>query len=285
VRAAPADTFEDRRHLTSRPDFRHVRVTTDTTTSRFNTNAKEITVKDPHERQPRVVAYTRVSTREQADSGLGLAAQREKLTDETVRREWPDVLWVMDDGVSATTAAAARPRLGPVLMDMRDGDVLVVTRLDRLSRSVHDFAGLLSVSMGRGWSIVALDLGIDTTTPTGALIAHMVVAIAQWEASMIALRTKEGLAQSPKRLGRAKGSPKTGGRKQSPIPATTEAQVRHLTGLRMSPREIADALNEFGVPSLRGARWHRESVRRLIDRLAAMDAPAGDTIVGEEAPA
>jgi DNA invertase Pin-like site-specific DNA recombinase len=214
----------------------------------------------------RVVAYTRVSTREQADSGLGLAAQREKLTDETARRDWPDVRWVVDDGVSATTAAADRPNLGPALRDMREGDVLVVTRLDRLSRSVHDFAGLLSVAIGRGWAIVALDLGIDTTTPTGALIAHMVVAIAQWEAAMIALRTKEGLAQSPKRLGRAPGLPPVGGGKPAPVQPQVAAVVRDALAQGLSPRRVADRLNEYGLPSPRGGRWHRESVRRLVAR-------------------
>jgi DNA invertase Pin-like site-specific DNA recombinase len=236
----------------------------------------------------RVVAYRRVSTREQADSGLGLAAQRERIADEIARRGWDGVLWVEDDGISARTPTARRPNLGPALAAMCEGDVLVVAKLDRLSRSVHDFAGLLSAASGRGWAVVVLDLGIDTTTPTGALIAHMVVAIAQWEAEMIGLRTKEGLAQTTKPLGRPKGQPKTGGRTPSPIPPTTEAQVRHLAALDMSPRAIADALNEFGVPSLRGGRWHRESVRRLLARpeFAAADAiDAGDMIVREEVAA
>lgn len=222
----------------------------------------------------RVVLYRRVSTKEQADSGLGLAAQRERLADEADRRAWESPEWVTDEGVSAKTPAADREHLGPALAAMGEGDVLVVARLDRLSRSVHDFAGLLTRATGRGWSVVALDLGIDTTTPTGELIAHMVVAIAQWEASMIALRTKEGLAQSSKPLGRPKGRPKTGGRRAAPIPATTEAQVRHLVGLDLSPQRIADRLNEFGVPSLGGGRWHRESVRRLLARLAADAADA-----------
>jgi DNA invertase Pin-like site-specific DNA recombinase len=215
----------------------------------------------------RVILYRRVSTKEQAESGLGLAAQRERLREEAGRRGWADdVEWVTDEGVSARTPAAEREHLGPALAGMREGDVLVVAKLDRLSRSVHDFAGLLMRATGRGWSVVALDLGIDTTTPTGELIAHMVVAIGQWEASMIGLRTCEGLAETDKPLGRPKGRPKTGGRKASPIPATTAAQVRHLVGLDLSPQRIADRLNEFGVPSLGGGRWHRESVRRLLAR-------------------
>jgi DNA invertase Pin-like site-specific DNA recombinase len=237
----------------------------------------------------RVVLYTRVSTKEQAESGLGLAAQREKLADESGRRDWRGPVWVTDEGVSAKVPAALRPNLGPEIAAMGGGDVLVVAKLDRLSRSVHDFAGLLSRSMVQGWSVVALDLNIDTTTPTGALIAHMVVAIAQWEAEMISLRTREGLAQSTKRLGRAPGLPAVGGGKPSAIPPTTVATLRHLIGLRMSPREIADALNEFGVPSLRGKRWHRESVRRVMARPefadAALPATVADIIRGVEAAA
>lgn len=218
----------------------------------------------------RVVAYRRVSTREQADSGLGLGAQRQRLADEIERRDdWRgrEVVWVTDEGVSGGTRAADRPELGPEIAAMGDDDVLVVAKLDRLSRSVQDFAHLLDRAGGEGWAVAALDLGIDTTTPTGELIAHMVVAIAQWEARMIGLRTKEGLAETDKPLGRPRGLPKTGGRTASPIPATTEATVRHLLDLDLSPRMIADRLNEFGVPSLRGATWHRESVRRLLARM------------------
>lgn len=214
----------------------------------------------------RVVLYRRVSTGEQAESGLGLAAQRERLADEADRRGWGSPEWVTDEGVSARTPAAERDELGPALAGMGEGDVLVVAKLDRLSRSVHDFAGLLTRATGRGWSVVALDLGIDTTTPTGELIAHMVVAIAQWEAAMIALRTREGLAQSSKRLGRAPGLPAVGGGKPAPVPAGVEAVVRDALAADLTPQRIADRLNEYGLPSLRGGRWHRESVRRLLAR-------------------
>jgi DNA invertase Pin-like site-specific DNA recombinase len=214
----------------------------------------------------RVVLYRRVSTKEQAESGLGLDAQRERLADEADRRGWTSPEWVTDEGVSARTPAAERENLGPALAAMGGGDVLVVAKLDRLSRSVHDFAGLLTRATGRGWSVVALDLGIDTTTPTGELIAHMVVAIAQWEASMIALRTKEGLAQSGKRLGRAPGLPAVGGGRPLPVPAGVEAVVRDAQAEGLSPRRIAERLNSYGLPSLRGGAWHRESVRRLLAR-------------------
>jgi DNA invertase Pin-like site-specific DNA recombinase len=233
----------------------------------------------------RVVAYTRVSTREQADSGLGLAAQRQRLTDETVRREWLDVRWVADEGVSAKVPASARPNLGPELAAMGAGDVLVVAKLDRLSRSVHDFASLLARAEREGWAVAALDLGIDTTTPTGELIAHMVVAVAQWERRMIGLRTREGLAETDKPLGRPKGRPKTGGRTPSPIPPQVAAVVRDAACEGLSPTATAARLNEYGLKSLRGKRWHPESVRRLVDRLAAEDAGAADTITSEEVAA
>jgi DNA invertase Pin-like site-specific DNA recombinase len=87
----------------------------------------------------RAVLYRRVSTN---DQGLGLAAQREPLAAEAGRRGWV-AEWVTDEGVGGSIDAADRPALGPAMEYLRQGDVLAVARLDRLSRSLHDLAGLI----------------------------------------------------------------------------------------------------------------------------------------------
>jgi DNA invertase Pin-like site-specific DNA recombinase len=215
------------------------------------------------------VLYTRVSTTEQADSGLGLAAQREWLADEAKRRDRPQVKWVTDEGVSGGVDAADRPALGPALDGMGPGDVLVVTKLDRLSRSLHDFTGLLRRSEREGWGVVCLDPQIDTTTPNGLLVVHVLMAVSQWECETIGQRIREGLAQSEKRLGRKPGLPPVGAaaRPPAPVPSRVEAMVRDARSEGLSQRAIADRLNGYEIPSLRGGRWHRESVRRLLVRL------------------
>lgn len=224
----------------------------------------------------RAVLYRRVSTREQEDRGLGMAAQEVALsgwTDSRAGGDWLPV-WVEDPGVSGSVAADERPGLGPELAAMRPGDALVVAKLDRLSRSVLDFSRILTLATEGGWSIVVLDLGVDMTTPNGRLIAHILAAVAEWERHMISIRIREGLAQSKKRLGRPPGSAPTSPAPPAPVPERTEAMVRDALAEGLSPQRVADRLNRYGVPSLRGGRWHRESVRRLVARLDVAGAGA-----------
>jgi DNA invertase Pin-like site-specific DNA recombinase len=209
------------------------------------------------------ILYQRVSTDDQAN---GLAAGLDRLKAEARRRGWRTRI-VVDEGVSGGVSAEDRPHLGPALDSLKAGDILAVAKLDRLSRSVLDFARILRRAESEGWSLAVLDLGIDTTTPQGKLIAHMVVAVAQWEKEMIGLRIKEGMAQSDKCFGRSAGDPPIGGGVLSKLPAEVTAVVTDLHQAGKSPGAIADRLNAYGHRSLRGKRWHRTSVRRLLSRL------------------
>jgi len=114
----------------------------------------------------KVIGYLRVSTREQADSGLGLDAQRRTISDEADRRGW-EVEWLVDDGRSARNLN--RPALVEALALLKRGnaEALVVAKLDRLSRSVSDFAAVLATASKQRWAVVALDLGVDTSHPSG----------------------------------------------------------------------------------------------------------------------
>jgi DNA invertase Pin-like site-specific DNA recombinase len=216
----------------------------------------------------RAVLYRRVSTEEQS---LGLAAQLDPLKEEAKRRRWNAEV-VTDEGVSGGTPVDERPRLGPALSSLREGDVVAVAKLNRLSRSLIDFAGLLARAESQGWSLAVPDLGIDTITPRGKLIAHMIVAVGQWEREMIGLQIREGLAKSPNRPGRRPGLPAVGGGKPAAVPAEVAEVVADLREAGNSPNVIAERLNAYGHKSLRGGRWHRTSVRRLLTRLDAAAA-------------
>jgi DNA invertase Pin-like site-specific DNA recombinase len=219
-----------------------------------------------HEGQLRAVAYLRVSTAEQADSGAGLDAQRSTVLREAQRRDWNLVAVEVDAGASGKSLSG-RPALDEALDAVRSGraDVLVVAKLDRLSRSVADFAALLDRAQREGWGLVALDLGVDTTTPAGELVANVMAAVAQWERRTIGQRTKEGLAAkkaSGVRLGR---------------PAVLSRDVvqricdRRSAGLTL--QAIADELNAEGVPTARGTGpWRVSSVAALLRSGAATTA-------------
>lgn len=83
-------------------------------------------------------------------------------------------------------------------------DGIVVAKLDRLSRSVSDFAGVLELARTRKWALVAIDLGVDTSTPTGELVANVMMSVAQWEHRVIGERTSAAM-QAAKRQGRHMG--------------------------------------------------------------------------------
>lgn len=142
----------------------------------------------------RAVGYVRVSTQEQVASGAGLDVQRAVINAEVERRGWVLRQVFSDEGVSGKSLK--RPGLSEAVDLLRAGevDVLVVSKLDRLSRSVIDFAGLLEQATKQGWVIVVLDIGVDMTTPHGRFIAHVMSASAQWERELIGQRTKEALA-------------------------------------------------------------------------------------------
>ena len=205
-----------------------------------------------------VVAYIRVSTEEQADSGLGLEAQRTAIAAECERRGWELGETFEDAGVSGKTLAG-RPALERALGAVQSGQAgaLVVAKLDRLSRSLLDFAALMEQARRQGWALVALDLGVDTTTPAGEMMANVMATFAQFERRLIGQRTKDALAVKRGqgvRLGRPR--------------LVEQAVVDRIVGERAggsSLRAIAEGLNQCGVPTAQGgARWHASTVKAIL---------------------
>lgn len=204
-----------------------------------------------------VLGYLRVSTEEQARSGLGLGAQRQVIQAEADRRGW-NLDWATDDGYSAKDLK--RPALAAALAELQAGDALVVAKLDRLSRSLVDFAGLMERAQREGWALVALDLGVDTTTPSGEMMANVMAAFAHYERRLIGQRTKDAL-QELKRQGVRLGRPVL-------LPAETRQHVVALHGKGLSLRAVAAALNGQGVPTVGGGPWHGSTVRGVLHSVA-----------------
>ena len=147
------------------------------------------------QRSSLVIGYLRVSPEEQAVSGLGLADQRAVIAADAARRGWSNVEFLSDEGFSAKNLS--RPAIAAALDMLRKGQasVLVVSKLDRLSRSLLDFATLMDRAKREGWQLVVLDLAIDTTIPSGALMANVMAAFAEYERQLIGARTSAALQQ------------------------------------------------------------------------------------------
>lgn len=210
----------------------------------------------------RAIAYVRVSTHEQAESGLGLAAQEARLRDECKHRGWRLLTVIRDEGISGSTID--RPGLKRALEMLAAGraDVLLVTKLDRLSRSVIDFNELLhwfKVDMRDECKLVALDLGIDTSTASGELVANLMATIAQWERRVIGERTRAALA-ALKAQGKQAGRPAVD---DHPDLVARIRAMREQQGF--SYHAICRALNDEGVPTIRGgAIWRPSAIQSVL---------------------
>src|ERR1017187_2177914 len=142
------------------------------------------------------IGYVRVSTGRQADSGAGLDAQRRAILAEAERRGWSaaDMQFITE---TATGANARRPGLELAREALASGEAsaLVVSKMDRLSRSLLDFASIMQEAQKQGWALIALDSPIDLTTPIGEAVATVIMAFAQLERSMIGERTSDELPE------------------------------------------------------------------------------------------
>jgi DNA invertase Pin-like site-specific DNA recombinase len=208
-----------------------------------------------------MIGYLRVSTDEQAASGLGLAAQRDTITRYADAHGW-DIVWYEDAGVSAKSLD--RPALQEALTRLhpkkRDVDGLLVAKLDRLSRSVHDFSGLLKLANARKWSVVAIDLGVDTSTPTGKLVANVMMSVAEWEREIIGARTSAAM-QAAKRQGKRFGFP-------SALPDATGTRLMELRRTH-TLAATAEALNAEALTTATGDAWSVNTVAKVHKRLTA----------------
>ncbi|MFC6252853.1 recombinase family protein [Pseudophaeobacter arcticus] len=139
-----------------------------------------------------IIGYARVSTTDQ-----NLDAQTDALTAAGAER-------LFSERVSG--AKAERLELDKMLDQLRDGDVVVVTKYDRLARSLRDLLDIVEAIKERGAGFRSLAEDIDTTTPAGELIFHVFASIAHFERRRIAERTREGLEAARKR-GRIGGRP------------------------------------------------------------------------------
>jgi DNA invertase Pin-like site-specific DNA recombinase len=209
----------------------------------------------------RVTGYVRVSTEEQAVSGAGLEAQRRAILAECKRRGWELVETIEDAGYSAKDLK--RPGVQEALRALEAGDAkaLVVAKLDRLSRSMLDFAALMATAQKQHWALVALDCAVDTSTPAGEAMAHVLATFGQFERRLIGQRTKEALA--------VKNAKRYQARRSVHRPAGGRASHRARScAWRLAARDRRQLERQQGADRLRGKQWYASTVRAVLARTA-----------------
>jgi DNA invertase Pin-like site-specific DNA recombinase len=147
---------------------------------------------------------------------------------------------------------------------------LVVSKLDRLSRSLLDFTALMDRAQREHWGLVALDLGMDMGTPAGEAMANVMATFGQLERRLIGQRTKEALAQKRK-SGVVLGRPRS-------MPDDVRARIVAERASGRSLKAIADGLNQESVATAQGgSRWHPSTVAGVV---RSSTEPAGPGSAG-----
>lgn len=139
------------------------------------------------------IGYARVSTKDQ-----NLSLQLDALKKEGCEKIFQE---------KATGGNADREELKKLLEHLREGDIVVIWKLDRLGRSLRDLVNLVTDIQAKGAGLKSLNDSIDTTTPQGKLTFHLFAALAEFEREIIRERTKAGL-ESARARGRVGGRPK-----------------------------------------------------------------------------
>lgn len=213
------------------------------------------------------IVYCRVSTQEQADSGLGLEAQEQRCRAYCVANGWPIAGLYIDAGISAKSID--RPQLQHALAALTPNSVLVVLKLDRLTRSVADLQPLSEQLIRAGAEWVSVQEKFDTSTATGRLMLRMILELSQWEREVIGERTSSALQQKKRRKERLGTTPlgfHTVEKQVVAIPEeqATVARARELRYQGLSMRKIAAVLTNEGHKTKRGGKWQAETIAKIL---------------------
>lgn len=206
-----------------------------------------------------VFGYARVSRRDQS-----VENQRQEIE----RAGYQVEFWYADEGISGSSAAAQRPQFKLLLDRIRQGEMLVVSKLDRLGRDAQDVGATLKELAKREIAVIVLQLGkMDLTSPAGKLLVQMLAAVAEMEKDLLVERTNAG-------LDRAKSEGKTLGRPARIAPKDRKAVIE----LRRGGMSISGLSRHFGVS--------RQTISRVLDAVddestpkEAAAAPAAQPVI------
>jgi DNA invertase Pin-like site-specific DNA recombinase len=178
-----------------------------------------------------IIGYARVSTEDQ-----NLDGQFDALKAAGAERIFADRI---------TGMARSRPELDRLIDQLRQGDVITVTKYDRLARSLRDLLDIVDAIQARGAGFRSLAEDIDTTTPAGRLVFHVFASIAQFERERISERTREGL-EAARRRGRVGGRPPA-------LSAAQKVEVRRMRDEDLRPLHELAQLFRVSTKTIRRA--------------------------------
>jgi DNA invertase Pin-like site-specific DNA recombinase len=219
----------------------------------------------------KAIGYVRVSTEKQADFGVSLEAQSEKVRAMAVVQGTELAAVIVDAGESAKSLN--RPGMARLLSQVgaEAVDTVIIAKLDRLTRSVKDLAELLERFNHRGISLVSVAESLDTVTAAGRLVLNIMTAVSQWEREAIGERTRHAMHHK-RANGERVGTVPFGYRmavdglhlEADPAGQAVLSSIRELKAAGRTTRQIADDLNRQGCTTRRGTAWRFQYVAEAL---------------------
>ena len=237
-------------------------------------SAESRTTEAQHRAYRPAIGYARVSTDEQAREGVSLDAQQSRIRAYCEAKDLELVEVLVDEGRSGKDLK--RPALQDLLERCGRGEVahVIVWKLDRLTRRTRHLLSLVEdLFLARKIELHSVSESLDTSTPHGRFVLTLFGGLAQMERELIGERTRSAMAHL-----RVNGLPtshaplgfrRNGSRhRMVPVPAELETVRRILDRWRAggSYAGIARELNQEGVASKRGGRWHASTIRGIVQR-------------------
>jgi len=224
----------------------------------------------------KTVGYVRVSTDKQADRGVSLDAQAEKIRAMAVVHNADLLDIIVDGGESAKSLQRPGMERLLALVDSRKVQAVIVAKLDRLTRSVKDLCTLLERFERRSVALISVAESLDTGSAAGRLVLNIMTAVSQWEREAIGERTRDALCHK-RSNGERVGNIPFGSRladdgqhlEPDPTEQTALAEIRRLRNEGTAMRKIAATLNQRAYRTRRGTPWRLESVARVLNGAAA----------------
>ena len=236
----------------------------------------------------RVVAYTRVSTDQQAEEGISLQYQKEQCEAWCKARGYVLVELITDEGASGKTLerngvkralkivagkhSVDEPKTrGKKRTTNGEGWILLVPKFDRLTRRLIDLLRIMELSQKQGWVLVSINDNVDTSTVMGRLMFNMLGMVAEWERDAISERTRTALRAKRARGGYAGGSvpigkmvTASGMLVDNEKEMRTVARARQLHAEGMTLRGIGAQLIAEGLLPRKAKEWSASSIQAIV---------------------
>ena len=218
----------------------------------------------------KAIGYVRVSTEEQALTGVSLDAQEEKIIAYCIAKEWALTRVISDAGYSAKDLN--RPGMQEIISGCKrkEFDVVVILKLDRLTRSVKDLGHLVEdVFKKNDVAFSSLQDNFDTATANGRMVMNILATLAQWERDIISERTRDAMQFMKKERKRVGAVPfgydcNNGSLSPNPEEAVVVDKMMALRKKGRSYQKIAAHLNSKSISAKNGGKWHPKVVMGVL---------------------